>query len=134
MCNCSSHVAGALLEQFVKAYLGITFAELKSNAQVQPCYTPSKCAQQWSRLGFKHLREEFLRYRANSLDSKAIFLTEGQIFNVLTLPYSYIAALQPALEKEWREVPLEDREEYRRKFCAFRILDENSSIKYTVKT
>ncbi|KAK6041591.1 hypothetical protein COOONC_20904 [Cooperia oncophora] len=50
---------GAVAEQFAKAYIGMTLAEIRNNAQVQPCFNPSICAQQWSRLGIKHLREEY---------------------------------------------------------------------------
>ncbi|KAK6035918.1 hypothetical protein COOONC_26577 [Cooperia oncophora] len=121
---------GIVAEQFAKAYIGMTLAEIRNNAQVQPCFNPSICAQQWSRLGIKHLREEYLRYRANSLDERALFLQE--MFNELMYfnprySHGYLDAgrLYGNLEKQWQQVPFKDREDYRRKFCAFRILDEN---------
>ncbi|KAK6041915.1 hypothetical protein COOONC_20580 [Cooperia oncophora] len=117
-----------VMDEFTKSFIGMTFGQMKSNSQVDSCNSPSNCASLWSRIGAKRLRDAYHLYRAKGLEDRAEAL--GRFYNTL-IAYKYMGISQAfnALRRGWDKLPLTSvREELRRKFCAFRILDENGAF------
>ncbi|KAK6041916.1 hypothetical protein COOONC_20579 [Cooperia oncophora] len=131
--RCSTHVPDQFVDEFAKALIGMNYEQMKKNDQVHECSTPSECASIWSQVGAKHLREKFVFYRAKGLYERSAAL--AKLFNTLvqhkdrkeTRKQQETRGMASLLKKQWKKLPLTISEEFRRSFCAFRMLDENTN-------
>ncbi|KAK6055234.1 hypothetical protein COOONC_07262 [Cooperia oncophora] len=89
---------------------------------------PSRCAELWSRLGFEHLREEYLRYYENGRNDMAITLVDFYNAVAVLMERPEAVPLLQMLEALWSTIGFWEKMDFQRNFCAFRILDDRRYI------